>query len=141
MKNYKSMLVLLALQVVSLGTNAQQGDLVFTYDAAGNIIERKIQVMANGRMGKFDAPKDSIYPFKVFPNPTNQFLNIDGPLPDGKTSADVSILTINGQLVKKETYNGQAKAIPVSELKPGVYVLEIRYSKHEASTYKIIITN
>lgn len=121
--------------------NAQSNDLSFNYDAAGNLIERKVQVLPQARIGKFTTPVDSTVEFKVYPNPSSQFVNIEGPLPEGRESAQVRLMAMNGQLIKTDSYFGHAKAIPVSELKPGLYLLEVRYSKEEASVYKIVVTN
>jgi hypothetical protein len=141
MKNNKKTLLVLFLVHLFISISAPESDLIFSYDDAGNIIERKIQIVVQGRLGKFDAVKDSSYQFKIFPNPTNQYLNIEGPLPKDKNSAELTMFSVNGQIVRKDNYNGDAKVIPVDNLKPGIYILEIRYSKEDANNYKIIITN
>lgn len=122
---------------------AQEGTIVYTYDEGGKMIQRKIQVMQGGRMGKFDNPKDSTRQreFKVFPNPTNQYLSIEGELPENSTSGEILLMNVSGQVMKKDIYSGQPKSLIVSDLKPGLYLLEIKYSKKQKSTYKIIISN
>jgi hypothetical protein len=142
MKFYRIALVLACFQLSTLIALAQENAVSFGYDAGGNMVQRSIQVMPGGRFGNFNTPKDSAQrEFKVFPNPTNQFLNIEGALPENTTSGELSLINMNGQVLKKDSYTGQPKALPVYDLKPGMYLLEIRYSKKEKSTYKIIVNN
>lgn len=140
MKACKNIYLVALLCLVIPVLNAQT-TLGFTYDNAGNMIERKLLVFPQGRIGKFTVTKDSVPEFKVYPNPTSQFITIEGELPDGNESGEISIVAINGQVVRKDNYTGQGKSIPVSDLKPGMYLMEIRYSKENASVYKIIISN
>ena len=120
---------------------AQTADIIFNYDEAGNLIQRKIQVMPGARIGKFNTPIDSSRVFKVYPNPSNSFVRIEGPLPEGTSQGEMSLLSITGQVLKTDVYTGQTKTLMVSDLKPGLYVLEIKYSKTQKSTYKIIVSN
>ncbi len=121
---------------------AQEGNIVFSYDAAGNMTQRRIQVLVGGRIGQPQLPKDSVQrAFSVYPNPTSQYLTIEGALPENINSGDVRLLNLNGQILKTDTYTGQPKTLPVQDLKPGLYLLEVRYSKKNKSTYKIIISN
>jgi hypothetical protein len=142
MINIKSIHAFVFFALFSMQIFAQENKLAFSYDAGGNMIERKVQVMIGGRIGNFNEPKDSMQlEFKVFPNPTNQFINIEGELPEGTASGELFLRTVNGQIVKRDIYKGQAKTIPVLGLNPGLYLLEIWYSKDRKSDYKIIISN
>lgn len=128
----------LFLQIV----NAQT--INFTYDNGGNLIKRDIQIIPISN-SRFANPKDSDQikqiDFKIYPNPTNDFLSIEGQLEDGSKTAGVFLRNSNGMLVKKDNYEGQLKKIPVSDLASGIYFLEIRYEKKKSSNYKIVITN
>lgn len=141
MNTLKVILVLSFLQAFFGYAVAQENTVVFTYDAAGNVIERKIQQIALARLRPPAIEKDSIFPFRVFPNPTNNYINIEGPLPAGRVSAELYIRSVTGQLINSYSYNGSPLCLPVQHLPPGIYFLEMRYSKTEASTYKIIISN
>jgi hypothetical protein len=124
--------------------SAQAQDLSFSYsyDAGGNMTQRQLQLIFSSRMGRFTtADSTLLLNFKIYPNPTNQFLNIEGPLPEDVTSADVRLLNLNGQVLKTEVYTGQLKTLPVSDLNNGMYLLEINYSKEKRTTYKIIVTH
>lgn len=119
---------------------AQDGAIGFSYDAGGNLTERRLQVMPGGRIGKFNSPPDTLqHPFKVYPNPTSQYLSIEGALPENVSSGEISLMSINGQILRTDTYTGQLKTLPVADLKPGLYLLQISYSKKQKSTYKIIV--
>jgi hypothetical protein len=142
MKFYKIAVVFACCQFVTQTIIAQENEVTFNYDAGGNMTQRSVQVMPGGRIGNFNAPRDSAQrEFKVFPNPTNQFLTIEGALPENTSSGDLSLINMNGQVLKKDSYTGQPKTLPMSDLKPGMYLLEIRYSKKDKSTYKIIVNN
>ncbi len=140
------MFVLLMLLNIS-GKGQDRNTFAFSYDAAGNVIQRQLQIMPplpGGRLGKFE--KDSIetippVSFKIYPNPAQTFVTIEGELPVNCTEAKVQLLNSNGQILKTTTYNSEIKTIDVSDLKNGMYLLEIIYNKKQKSTYKIIVTN
>lgn len=119
--------------------------IVFSYDAGGNMIERKLQVIPGGRLGNFGAPNDTTNSepinFKVFPNPTNTSITIAGELPPNIGEAKVYLLNVGGQVLKQDVYIGQSKSLNVQDLKSGIYFLELIYSQKKKSTYKIIVTN
>lgn len=140
-------IITLLLALLLNGLYAQEvNNYIINYDQSGNIIERKIQVVveASGRMGKPVMPKDSIPApmlFKVFPNPANEYVTIEGPLPEGVREATYELQTITGSVLKKGVYAGRSTTIYVGGYKIGLYVLSIRYSKKEVNSYKIIITH
>lgn len=131
------------LMVLCSGFRAQT--IVFSYDKGGNMIERKLQVMAGARVGNFNSPIDSIQAetlsFKVFPNPTNTSITIEGQLPSDISEAKIHLLNVGGQVLKQDLYTGQSKSLNVQDLKSGIYFLELIYSQKKKSTYKIIVTN
>ena len=58
--------------------------------------------------------------FALYPNPAKNELYIKGI----HKAADYSIHSIDGRLMKKDTYQPN-KAIPISELIPGTYIFSI----------------
>src|SRR5687767_9941298 len=110
MKLNKEIFCLIAFLLIGGGLSAQEENtIVFSYDAAGNMIERKLQVVMAGRLENAQKRNDTseIIPaqnFKIFPNPTNQYLNIEGDLPKDFTEAKINLLSINGQILKEDTY-------------------------------------
>lgn len=137
-RNYLTILSVL-ISLISL-----KGQVVFTYDAGGNMIERKIQIInPNARINPSygNEIKDSTISFKIYPNPTNDFINIEGRLSENETQSKVFLRNNNGMLVREETYDGTFKSIKVSDLAAGIYFVEIKYEKKKSANYKIIITN
>lgn len=95
-----------------------------------------------GRLGKTNEVIDSVLDrFKVYPNPTNTDLYIEGNLPNEIKEAKVNILNSNGQRIKNEVFNGGLKKIDVAELKSGVYIMELQFSDKDRRVFKVIITN
>jgi hypothetical protein len=144
MKNSTFILVAFILLFSFHKTSAQEKrTIVFSHGKSGKLTERKLQVSQGARLGKTNSPVDTskALNFKIFPNPTNTTINIEGELPENVSEAQVSVLNLSGQVLKKDTYTGQAKAINVEDLKSGMYLLELIYSKKKKETYKIIITN
>ncbi len=128
--------------------SAQSNTINFTYDRAGNMVQRDVTVMPGGRPGippiNVSGQKDdslNVVEFKVYPNPTKDIVNIEGELPEGIENAKVFLYNNTGQILKRDNYVGALKSIIVSDLKAGIYYLEVSFSKKQASTYKIIITN
>jgi hypothetical protein len=127
---------------------AQQGaGFNFTYDNAGNLIQRKVVVYPNvppvtGRMAsaKDTTQKDSLPPLSVYPNPTFGEVNIDGTLPTNITQADVFLTNEQGQLIKKLIYYGGLTQFNISGVQTGIYYLSVNYSKKNKKVFKIIVT-
>ncbi|MBK9282757.1 MAG: T9SS type A sorting domain-containing protein [Sphingobacteriaceae bacterium] len=129
---------------------SSQTSLAFTYDAAGNLIQRNVVIMFQKPGGDFINPfstseqkNDSsmVLQFNVFPNPTKDILFIEGELPEENETADLFLFNSMGQLMYKDYYSGSSKQLNIRELKSGLYYLEVKYSKEHSSNYKIIINN
>lgn len=136
-------IILIALVFLGLKNHAQS-TIVFTYDGAGNMIERKVQITINARLGNFEKDSSEVAPplnFNIYPNPTQTYVNIEGSLPENVKEATWQIQNTAGQLLKSGIYNGILTQINVQDLKSGVYPLVIMYNKKQKSTYKIIVTN
>jgi len=144
--------VIMFFMLISIKSKCQTSPaLVFTYDNAGNLIQRNITVVPtppvgppNGRLGDFsEDKKDSIgvVLFKVYPNPAKDKISVEGELPEGVNEANIFLFNNIGQELRSDVYTGIIKEINVSDLKAGLYYLKIDYSKTNSSNYKIIITN
>ncbi len=143
---------LLITLITSLSLHANlnaQTTIAFTYDAAGNMIQRQVLVIPpipNGGARFANTPKDSseIAPplnFKIYPNPAQTYVNIEGELPKEVSEAKWQLLSSTGQVLKTGTYNGTLQSVSVQDLKSGLYMLEILYNKKQRSTYKIVVSN
>ena len=143
MKTTLYMVLFWMTQIVSIASMAQENNLIFTYDASGRMTERRIQVEMGARIGvtQDSTRKNRHTDIKIYPNPASSYVTIDGNLPENIKKADVVVLNLAGQILKTEVYHGNSKNIAVSDLPSGVYLIEIRYSKDERTTYKIIVKN
>jgi hypothetical protein len=115
--------------------------LVFSYDAGGNVIRRKVEIInVQRKRRKADSLHLELKNVHVFPNPVGDVLNIEGHLPEDVKRADYTVMSMNGQLVMKGAYDGEAQRLPVKGLANGVYILDIR-AKEYSSTYKIVVNH
>jgi hypothetical protein len=126
------------LLIFNYASAFSQNTIKFAYDKAGNITQRYIQVTTLRLPDT--APKDSVLTFKIYPNPTSDQIFIDGPLKDNVKEAEVLLYNISGSVLKQDVYYGTKKAYQLKGLTTGIYFLEIKYSKKESSTYRILIT-
>jgi hypothetical protein len=131
-------------------TSEAQTTVNFSYDNGGNMTLRNISITAPSPSSKFVNPFSSVketndssnvIPFKIYPTPAKDFVNIEGELPANTESAQIFLFNSTGQLVKKDSYSGSLKTLNVGDLKSGLYYLEVNYSRNQSSNYKIIITN
>ncbi len=72
---------------------------------------------------------------KIYPNPTNEYLNIE--LSDNKKS-QISVYNILGKLVYSEKLNGVKNTIDISKLSSATYVLKIS-QENAIITKKLIV--
>ncbi len=126
--------------------NAQEEKLVFTYDKSGNLIERKLQVFPMFRLSNPDHPSDStvipvVQSLHIYPNPANDKLIVEGPLPDEVKRAEVMLINSIGQVMLRDYYFGEPKMIPVSDVGNGIYILSFKYSQKENYAYKIVVAH
>jgi hypothetical protein len=144
MKN--TILFLLLLCLTKISAQEEGPTLVFSYDGAGNLTERKVQVFALGRYAKPLLETDSIsLPLlnRVSPNPAFSTLTVE-TIQKHTIQADAKIELVNlaGQLLVSIPYKGEDKhTLDVSSIKSGLYLLIIYYSSNDREVHKIIIND
>jgi hypothetical protein len=149
MKTLKQYTLLAFILFASL-TKAQT--LNFTYDAGGNMVQRQLQIVpplppgGGARFGTPISANDStqVAPpinFKLFPNPASKSVTMEGDLPEGMSEVKFVVMNSTGQIVKQGIYSGKTQQLDVSDLKSGVYLIDLQYSKKQRSTYRLIINN
>lgn len=137
-------ILIFLMSIFGINNLDAQNTISFSYNSAGGMTERKLQVIPQpgARMKRQTGLVDSTFvDFKVYPNPTNSNLNIEGPLPSDVKEGKITFLNATGQFIKSDVYSGQLKTISVAELSKGVYFMEIKFSEKEAKSYKIIVSN
>jgi hypothetical protein len=132
----KYSLIVFSLCLTNLLTS--QNTIKYTYDKSGNLTQRYIKVM-NLRLDLKPSAPDSVLGFKVYPNPSDEYITMSGALPNNSTMATIYIYNIEGRLVKKDTYYATEKKIHVTDLVSGIYFLTVKYSETKESSYKLII--
>lgn len=114
-----------------------QNSVKFNHDAGGNMTQRYTRSM-NLRVGS--TTSDSLLSFKVYPNPTKDYVTIEGTLHNDKTAL-ISIYDINGALLKQDSYEGVQKTIRLTGYANGIYFLELKYADRQSANYKLVITD
>jgi hypothetical protein len=71
---------------------------------------------------------------EIFPNPTNGFIQINADLGGRK---ELTVMTISGQTVLKDSFLNKKKTLDLSSLPPGMYLVKIT-SKDGNVTQRII---
>ena len=115
--------------------------IVFTYDHSGNRITRQLVVNPCGGGGngnsqrttdttKKDTPSLSI---KVYPNPTNDKVNISLSQDSLQTVSDIALYDISGRTVYSTKTSSLQVQIDVSTFNAGVYLLKIARGKKYAT--------
>lgn len=116
---------------------ASQNSVKFNHDAGGNMTQRYTRSL-NLRVGQ--TTNDSLLSFKVYPNPTKDYVTIEGTLHNDKTAL-VSIYDINGSLLKQDSYDGVKETIRLNGYANGIYFLELKYTDRQSASYKLVITD
>jgi len=76
--------------------------------------------------------------FSVFPNPTSKILNIVSKT--NNNPANLSIIDISGKVVKQFYLENNTKSIDVSDLRRGLYIVNIQLlNNHQAFQKKLIL--
>ena len=75
--------------------------------------------------------------FQVYPNPARDFITIDF---EKNTSANIELINISGQIVKKYDFRGAKSELNIESLPEGIYTLIIRENNtSKSSTLKVCI--
>lgn len=125
---------------------AQDERLLFSYDNSGRLIERKLEVLPQFRLSNITNAIDSAeqkpnHSLSIFPNPTNDYLTVEGKLPENTNRATITLLNSMGQKIFTDYYKGEKKVLPMSNIEKGIYFLVFNYTENENYTYKIIVSN
>jgi len=132
------MKTIITVAALCLYTNLNsQNSVKFQHDAGGNMTQRYTRSL-NLRVGQ--TTNDSLLSFKVYPNPTKDYVTIEGTLHRDK-AALISIFDINGALLKQDTYEGVQKTIRLTGYANGIYFLELKYADRQSANYKLVITD
>ncbi len=132
-------LILYLILISCFNTKAQSTTIKFDYDEAGNQTQRYMQVVSL-RIGNTTNTKDSTLIFNVYPNPTKDFITIEGAIEKDATEARIYLYDLKGALLYQDVYNGIKKTYSLANYKTGIYFLEIKYNTKQSSNYRILIS-
>lgn len=121
----------------------EDGDynIEFVYDASGNRIQRK-EIILETRAAPTKEPEifEEIikqHTVKIYPNPTEGQLAVEISDINEIKSGNLSIYSIQGQMVMKKSINQIKTDLDISQQPSGTYILHINING-ETSTWKIL---
>jgi hypothetical protein len=99
-------------------------------------IGRQVYLKAKAEEG-FSISEHHNPKISIWPNPANDFINVT--LPD-KISGSWSISNLTGEIIKTNNFSGASElGIGLSELTPGIYILDIKSTENYSYKSKFII--
>lgn len=146
MKFYITILVL----AISILSNAQQ-KINFTYDSAGNQINRVLCINCSAKQVKEIKEIDAVVEedlekfseedvISYYPNPVKEELYLTWKITDDNYLTSIKVISITGQVLrtyqssdKDNTLNIQFQSYPT-----GIYFVSLNYKSGEQKTIKII---
>lgn len=109
-------------------------------DGKGGICKQSFLITViddTNETGIYEATKEQ---FVVYPNPATEKLMLHIPgLQENNKIEEISLHSVNGQIVKKIQSIDDRQAINITSLKKGIYVLKIQLKSNKTITKKIVI--
>ena len=134
---------LLGLLLFSSLAVKAQSKIGYSYDSSGNRVERTI-VLETVKKAKASPEIERSFTdnidernVKIYPNPTQGQLRIDISRLGNGDKCTLSLYTISGDLIFKDSNAGTTNCIDISNQKTGLYLLKITINEN-TSTWKII---
>ncbi|MEM9823509.1 MAG: alpha/beta hydrolase fold domain-containing protein [Bacteroidota bacterium] len=79
--------------------------------------------------------KDSTTPFRLFPNPVDAFLNIEGDL----EGYEIELINTTGQVVRRMDYHDGSHTMNVADLTPGLYLFRAIHTEDKKVEVKKVL--
>jgi len=121
----------LAAETLSEGTTTVTWTV---YDEAGNSSVCSFNILVNAYVGITDITGSDIH---IFPNPVNDFVTLDINNPGNSKNVKIQVCNILGEILIENKVLRNKEKIDLSELKPGMYVINI-LTDNRIFTSKII---
>jgi Secretion system C-terminal sorting domain len=148
------LLQLLLFFTVFLTAQTTTNKLLFSYDTAGNQIQRSLCVSCPAGLGRPGTPvgegQTSKTPETVevvvldkvtfYPNPVLEELHIKWELIEGKSVASISVYNFNGALLQTLTdlKNETNTIVPFASYPNGTYIVSVVYSDGDSKNMNIV---
>lgn len=134
-----------------IGINCTAQDkIIFTYDDAGNQVERELCINCSLAGKKIKDSKEITKEdfitsevsdeIRYYPNPVKEELYLTWELVNDKTVSSIEVYAINGQTLQSFQNRDKVKlqVIPFHSYPSGVYAVVLRYNNGEQKSIKII---
>lgn len=140
----KRIIVFLFILLTVLNIKAQQQQLSYAYDAAGNRVSRTI-ILGTRSADATANETDSVFfkemlaekQIKIYPNPVEFELTVSVPGYESSMQGEYSLFNLAGSMLAKNRITGETTRIDMSRYSKGTYILTIKL-KGQPSSWKII---
>lgn len=127
---------------VNIRLSAQQEKIVFQYDLSGNRVSKNLTVLKVGNFEQLpDCLKDSLgkqeYDVRIYPNPTNDYLNIEFSKENQIEKSHIIIVGINGDIKYTSEVSDKHTTLDFSRYANGEYFIKI-FNNLKSISYKVI---
>ncbi len=127
---------------VNIRLSAQQEKIVFQYDLSGNRISKNLTVLKVGNFEQLpDCLKDSLgkqeYDVRIYPNPTNDYLNIEFSKENQIENSHIIIVGINGDIKYMSEVSDSNMILDFNGYANGEYFIKI-FNNLKSVSYKVI---
>jgi len=124
-RRYLSSTTLNGVAYVGLGTNGTNFNDFWKFDQTLSLLGRNIENIS----------------VNAYPNPSTDYLYIDVDWADGvpMDNMELSLTSLTGQVVYKETLKSNVNTIDVTPLLSGAYIYSIQYNDHVVKNGRVIV--
>lgn len=140
---------LLLLLIFLIGIKCtSQNKILFTYDTAGNQIQRELCINCTGKKAKDlkEITNEDLITSEIsdqisyYPNPVKEELYLFWKLVNDKTVSSIQVYAINGKVLQsfQKMDKVSLQTIPFQSYPRGVYAIVLMYSNGEQKSIKII---
>jgi WD40 repeat protein len=117
-------------------------NIAFTYDQAGNRIERKTIPLKSSSVSDNEPEQlfeDSLadQEIRIYPNPSEGHLMVSISHPENIPEGKITISDVNGRLLATKIIEGQNTSLNLSDQPSGLYLMTITLGE-ESSVWKIV---
>jgi hypothetical protein len=133
--------ITLLISVFSVKSNAQATAANYSYDANGNRIKRKVGVsFARAQNIVEDSTKSFVNGISVYPNPSNDKINVAVTSASENKKAVVTLMDNAGRILStKEVNSSDPFPFDISKYNPGIYFIDVLINKERLS-YQVVKT-
>jgi len=138
MKSTLPLLLLFFLSISAYGQSTGEAN-VFTYDGAGQRIQRRFELSWSIRAVLPDSSNDAFdVTIKAYPNPTADYVIVENPGWQDEDKAVVKVYDISGKLISTSNFTQYKDNVPFKGLPPATYQLHYYMHNKLIASWKIV---